>query len=199
MGAATERLLFFSAIAVLSYTPYHHMALSRLTAGILCPYMQNQVLINRHASISAAVRAERGLPENLIRLCVGIEDPRDLIDDLEASLLSAGAIQHNLAYSPLSQAKIAELYNESPARWIEERSKAVKRPGQKDEEGSALDRLVKGFAVKLGLDSEENEEKEKGEEQGRQLAEEVTVSAPGKVIMFGEHAVVHGVVSDKSA
>lgn len=155
------------------------------------------MLINRHASISAAVRAERGLPENLIRLCVGIEDPRDLIDDLEASLLSAGAIQHNLAYSPLSQAKIAELYNESPARWIEERSKAVKRPGQKEEEGSALDRLVKGFAVKLGLEKEEEQE-EKEEDQGRQLAEDVTVSAPGKVIMFGEHAVVHGVVSDKS-
>jgi cystathionine beta-lyase/cystathionine gamma-synthase len=51
----------------------------------------------RHASISAAVRAARGLPENLIRLCVGIEDPRDLIDDLEHALISSGAIEPNLS------------------------------------------------------------------------------------------------------
>ncbi|KAH9966258.1 cystathionine beta-lyase [Lactifluus volemus] len=43
-------------------------------------------------SIDPAVRAERGLPEDLIRLCVGIEDPTDLIDDLEHALLEAGAI-----------------------------------------------------------------------------------------------------------
>jgi hypothetical protein len=50
------------------------------------------------------VRAERGLPEDLIRLCVGIEDPADLIDDLEHALLEAGAItvsagadQHHLS------------------------------------------------------------------------------------------------------
>ena len=38
------------------------------------------------------MRAERGLPEDLIRLCVGIKDPADLIDDLEHALLEAGAI-----------------------------------------------------------------------------------------------------------
>ncbi len=47
---------------------------------------------NSHASIDPAVRAARGLPEDLIRLCVGIEDADDLIEDLEFSLLKAGAI-----------------------------------------------------------------------------------------------------------
>ena len=38
-----------------------------------------------HASIPAA---ERSLPEDLVRLAVGIEDPRDLVDDLRAALLA---------------------------------------------------------------------------------------------------------------
>jgi cystathionine beta-lyase/cystathionine gamma-synthase len=36
-----------------------------------------------HASIDPATRAERALPEDLIRLCVGIEDVHDLLEDLE--------------------------------------------------------------------------------------------------------------------
>ena len=32
-----------------------------------------------HASIPADVRAARGLPDDLVRISVGIEDPRDLI------------------------------------------------------------------------------------------------------------------------
>ncbi|KAJ1551581.1 cystathionine beta-lyase [Cladochytrium tenue] len=44
-----------------------------------------------HASIPAAVRAARGLPEDLVRLCVGIEDPDDLIEDLDAALDAAEA------------------------------------------------------------------------------------------------------------
>jgi cystathionine beta-lyase len=35
-----------------------------------------------HASIDAKTRAERQMPEDLIRLCIGIEDMDDLIDDL---------------------------------------------------------------------------------------------------------------------
>lgn len=35
-----------------------------------------------HASIDAATRRERAMPEDIIRLCVGIEDADDLIDDL---------------------------------------------------------------------------------------------------------------------
>ncbi|KAI8986526.1 cystathionine beta-lyase [Pilobolus umbonatus] len=45
-----------------------------------------------HASIPAHIRAERSLPEDLIRLCVGIEDVNDLLEDLEQSLRSAGAL-----------------------------------------------------------------------------------------------------------
>ncbi|KAH6564064.1 hypothetical protein BASA50_006979 [Batrachochytrium salamandrivorans] len=45
-----------------------------------------------HASIPAAVRKERSLPEDLIRLCVGIEDVNDLQEDLEAALIAAGCI-----------------------------------------------------------------------------------------------------------
>lgn len=39
-----------------------------------------------HASIDAKTRAERAMPEDLIRLCVGIEDPDDLIDDLRRAV-----------------------------------------------------------------------------------------------------------------
>ncbi|KAJ1967371.1 cystathionine beta-lyase [Dispira parvispora] len=45
-----------------------------------------------HASIPAHVRQERALPEDLIRLCVGIEDPQDLLEDLENALHEAGAL-----------------------------------------------------------------------------------------------------------
>ncbi|ORZ20646.1 cystathionine beta-lyase [Absidia repens] len=46
-----------------------------------------------HASIPAHIRAERALPEDLIRLCIGIEDVEDLLDDLAQALESAGAIE----------------------------------------------------------------------------------------------------------
>ena len=42
-----------------------------------------------HASIPAAVRAERALPEDLVRIAVGIEDARDLLADLESALALA--------------------------------------------------------------------------------------------------------------
>ncbi|KAJ1980607.1 cystathionine beta-lyase [Dimargaris verticillata] len=45
-----------------------------------------------HASIPAHVRQQRALPEDLIRLCVGIEDPDDLLDDLANALRVAGAL-----------------------------------------------------------------------------------------------------------
>ena len=38
-----------------------------------------------HASIPAEVRAERGLPDDLVRISAGIEDAEDLIDDLDAA------------------------------------------------------------------------------------------------------------------
>src|SRR5262249_43096393 len=43
-----------------------------------------------HASIPAAVRACRGLPEDIVRLSVGIEAAADLIADIEQALGKAG-------------------------------------------------------------------------------------------------------------
>lgn len=45
-----------------------------------------------HASIDPQTRAARAFPEDLIRLCVGIEDVGDLIDDLQTSLVQASAV-----------------------------------------------------------------------------------------------------------
>ncbi|KJE93717.1 cystathionine beta-lyase [Capsaspora owczarzaki ATCC 30864] len=42
-----------------------------------------------HASIPAHVRKERALPEDLIRLCIGIEDAEDLVEDLHQALVVA--------------------------------------------------------------------------------------------------------------
>lgn len=39
-----------------------------------------------HASIDAKTRAERAMPEDIVRLCVGIEDADDLIDDLRRAV-----------------------------------------------------------------------------------------------------------------
>jgi cystathionine beta-lyase len=39
-----------------------------------------------HASIDTATRHERAMPEDIIRLCVGIEDVDDLIDDLRRAV-----------------------------------------------------------------------------------------------------------------
>lgn len=49
-----------------------------------------------HASIDAKTRQERGVPEDLIRLCVGIEDGEDLLDDLRSALVQAGAMDMSL-------------------------------------------------------------------------------------------------------
>jgi cystathionine beta-lyase len=49
-----------------------------------------------HASIDAKTRAERGVPEDLIRLCVGIEDGEDLLDDLQSALVQSGAMNVTL-------------------------------------------------------------------------------------------------------
>jgi cystathionine beta-lyase len=39
-----------------------------------------------HASIPAEVRAARGLPDDLVRISAGIEDPQDLIADLSRAM-----------------------------------------------------------------------------------------------------------------
>ncbi|KAL4442966.1 hypothetical protein ABPG77_008457 [Micractinium sp. CCAP 211/92] len=47
-----------------------------------------------HASIPAEVRAARGLPDDLVRISVGIEDVDDLIADLEQAFNKAAAAGH---------------------------------------------------------------------------------------------------------
>lgn len=42
-----------------------------------------------HATMSEEQRLERGIPPTMLRLSVGIEDPRDLIDDLKQAIESA--------------------------------------------------------------------------------------------------------------
>ena len=49
-----------------------------------------------HVSIDAKTRKERDFPEDLIRLCVGIENPDDLLDDLKTALIKAGAVKINV-------------------------------------------------------------------------------------------------------
>ncbi|CAM0139896.1 unnamed protein product [Umbelopsis sp. WA50703] len=62
----------------------------------------NSLIRMSHASIPAHVRAERALPEDLIRLCVGIEDPDDLLEDLEAALVNSGCLPINDKLEKLS-------------------------------------------------------------------------------------------------
>ncbi|TBU55324.1 cystathionine beta-lyase [Dichomitus squalens] len=104
-----------------------------------------------HASIDPATRAARGLPEDLIRLCVGIEDPADLLDDLRHALIDAGAI----AYAANDYVRIAV----------------------------PISRAVEKLALGEARTARPRDDRE------------WFVSAPGKVILFGEHAVVHGVTA----
>ena len=43
-----------------------------------------------HAGLSEQVRLEMGIDEGMLRLNVGLEDPRDVIDDLDRALVSVG-------------------------------------------------------------------------------------------------------------
>ena len=97
-------------------------------------------------------------------MCVGIEDPADLLDDLERALLEAGAI--TLATDQQHQHYVLT-------------SKA-------DTISRAVEKLTFNENLNRGLSSQIDRKKED---------REWFVSSPGKVILFGEHAVVHGVVS----
>lgn len=99
-----------------------------------------------HAAIDPKVRAERGFPDDLIRLCVGIEDADDLIADLDQAFLAAGAVTR------LSDGTLRRAHGSGAP------SNAV-TPASASSPSSLL------------------------------------VSAPGKAILFGEHAVVHGVTA----
>ena len=123
-----------------------------------------------HASIPAHLRAERGLPEDLIRLCVGIEDYEDLIDDLENSLVQSGAIRTR--FTPAEENWSSEIG--SLERIGEERAMVWEKCSMFEEQPT----------VKAASTAETKKE-----------GGNIVVSAPGKVILFGEHAVVYGVVS----
>lgn len=156
---------------------------------------------SRHASISAEKRAERGLPEDLIRLCVGIEDPRDLIDDLEHSLLQAGAIypqfDNSAPPTPTSSSSHTRLYETDKEAWSIERARQFRRTGGYESSAPVIEG-VKALADNIKGKLRFNEETSTGPDKELIGAvdedEEITVSAPGKVILFGEHAVVHGAV-----
>lgn len=47
-----------------------------------------------HASIPAEVRAERGLPDDLVRISAGVEDVEDLLADLQAAFEGAAALSN---------------------------------------------------------------------------------------------------------
>lgn len=55
-----------------------------------------------HASIPVDVRKERQFPEDLIRLCVGIEDIDDLLEDLHIALVKAEALSSDTLPETLS-------------------------------------------------------------------------------------------------
>lgn len=63
------------------------------TPCFLLTYENSMPCRMSHASIPAEVRAARAMPEDLIRLCVGIEDVDDLLEDLYHALTASGALK----------------------------------------------------------------------------------------------------------
>ena len=43
-----------------------------------------------HASVDAAAREDMGITEGMLRLSIGLEDPADLIEDLDQALRAIG-------------------------------------------------------------------------------------------------------------
>ena len=145
-----------------------------------------------HASIDPKIRAARNLPEDLIRLCVGIEDSRDLIEDLEAALLQAGAIQRRRVRTATALGELGRGDSSSAASPLSagatfERVQHVRMTD--DRIGDLVDGMDKNKIQTRGGDDEVAGIK------GSPPPEKLIVSAPGKVILFGEHAVVHGVTA----
>lgn len=148
-----------------------------------------------HASIDPKVRAARGMPEDLIRLCVGIEDERDLLDDLQNALLQAGAIRRK----PSSSARFNGLASTTESsRAASPDPIAYERTPLDTEQHSQQDKVAS-----LVEDMNTAKLETRGGEGEPRLAQDhppppptwIVVSAPGKVILFGEHAVVHGVTA----
>ncbi|PWY99299.1 cystathionine beta-l [Testicularia cyperi] len=146
-----------------------------------------------HASIDPKVRAARGMPEDLIRLCVGIEDERDLLEDLENALLQAGAIRRKASSrSTLASGESTAEHSRvgSPDPIAYERTPLPSEELQHDAKVAGLvDDLNRAKLETRGGEGEP------GQAQNHPPPSSVIVSAPGKVILFGEHAVVHGVTA----
>ncbi|KAE8222946.1 hypothetical protein CF319_g3940 [Tilletia indica] len=140
-----------------------------------------------HASIDPKIRAARKLPEDLIRLCVGIEDFRDLLDDLESALLQAGAIRRRKDIQFIGNGEEEEEEDGHLAK--AKKLISYERTPLPEEEGD--DGSVP--ALVGGLDRAKIETRGGDDPVEQQPPHSITVSAPGKVILFGEHAVVHGV------
>jgi O-succinylhomoserine sulfhydrylase len=43
-----------------------------------------------HYSVSAEARAEMGVTEGMLRINIGLEDPQDLVEDLDQALKAVG-------------------------------------------------------------------------------------------------------------
>ncbi|PWN42035.1 cystathionine beta-l [Ceraceosorus guamensis] len=152
-----------------------------------------------HASIDPKIRAARRLPEDLIRLCVGIEDCRDLIEDLEAALLQAGAIkrksQLSSAASTHTGQSTAEGHVAAAANFERIISSEADEPVASLNSGLATASLeTRGGDPLQGLPASSPADANSAAMAAAAPAS-LLVSAPGKVILFGEHAVVHGVTA----
>lgn len=68
-----------------------------------------------HASIPAATRAARGLPDDLVRISAGVEDAADLLHDLEAAFAVAAAAVGAPRPPPRVEAALAKAAEEAGA------------------------------------------------------------------------------------
>ncbi|KAJ1021663.1 hypothetical protein NDA16_003799 [Ustilago loliicola] len=145
-----------------------------------------------HASIDPKVRAARGMPEDLIRLCVGIEDERDLLDDLQNALLQAGAIRRKPSSTRSdglpSTTESSRAASPDPIAY-ERTPLDIDQHTQQDKVGSLVEDMNRAKLETRGGEGEPRLA------QDHPPPTSIVASAPGKVILFGEHAVVHGVTA----
>ena len=72
---------FLASVRVFTFAE----SLGGVESLVTCPSVQT------HADVPVEVRASYGLTDRLLRLSVGIEDPDDLVADLERALTAPGA------------------------------------------------------------------------------------------------------------
>ncbi len=91
MGSAGTIMSFFLADKAQAFTVMNALDLIDISNNI----GDSRSLITHpasttHQSLSLEARAELGITEGMVRLSVGLEDPQDLIEDLDQSLAKAG-------------------------------------------------------------------------------------------------------------